>query len=437
MSEYFDSVKLKLDSLINEMAENVTEYVGNPGKDFTRKRKLPFADMVKLIITMGGNSICKELLDASGYDENTATSSAFVQRREKILPKAFEKLFRDFTGEYSGRKTYKGYRLYANDGSDLHIPTNPDDPETHTSSNLNGSGHNLLHLNSLYDLLNRLYVDALVQTDKHKNEHSALLEMMKRTDCGNDSVIVICDKNYESYNAIGNFEQKGWKFLIRVKDIDSNGILSRSKLPESEEFDVQLKFSLTKSANKKIKANPDVYRSIPHSTLFDFLDKNNKFYDMSFRAVRIKLENGTFETVITNLPQDEFPPSELKNLYALRWGIETSFRELKYAVGLLNFHSEKRANIEQEIFAKIIMHNFSEILITAVVVEKSDTKHTYQVNFIVAINICKTFLRNFSAVTSDTVFLLIRKNTLPIRPNRKYKRKPRFKKAVSFIYRVA
>jgi hypothetical protein len=438
MAEYFDSVKITLDFLINQMSENTNEFVKNPGKDFTRKRKLPFVDIVKLIITMGGNSIYKELLEATGYDENTATTSAFTQQRDKILPKAFEELFRKFTNEHRGCGEYNGYRIYAVDGSDLHIPTNATDKKTHSSSNPNGAGHNLVHLNALYDLQNRLYVDALIQPDKEKNEHKALLEMINRTDCdGCDNTIVICDRNYESYNAVATITQKGWNFLIRAKDIDSNGILSRSKNLKNDEFDTVIKFTLTKSATKEIKANPDVYRIIPHNTTFDFLDADNKFYDISFRAVRIKLENGTFETVITNLSENEFPPTEIKKLYTLRWGIETSFRELKYSVGLLNFHSKKYNHIEQEIFAKLIMHNFSEILIIAVVVEKIATKHLYQVNFTIAINVCRLFLRQKNILTADSVFSIILKNTLPVRPNRKSKRKPRFKRAVSFLYRVA
>jgi hypothetical protein len=35
--------------------------VKNPEKDFTRKRKLPFEEVMNLLISMGGNSLYKEL----------------------------------------------------------------------------------------------------------------------------------------------------------------------------------------------------------------------------------------------------------------------------------------------------------------------------------------------------------------------------------------
>ncbi len=60
---------------------------------------------------------------------------------------------------------------------------------------------------------------------------------------------------------------------------------------------------------------------------FDYLPMENKKgldippYIISFRVVRFKLSDSSFESVLTNL---DFPPGELKHLYAVRWGIETS-----------------------------------------------------------------------------------------------------------------
>ena len=63
MNSYPITVKETLSSLISEIAENPMLYVKNPGKDFTRKRKLPLEEVMHLLISMGGNSISKELLD--------------------------------------------------------------------------------------------------------------------------------------------------------------------------------------------------------------------------------------------------------------------------------------------------------------------------------------------------------------------------------------
>ncbi|PWW00866.1 hypothetical protein DFQ01_1118 [Paenibacillus cellulosilyticus] len=114
---------------------------------------------MQLLITMGGNSLYKELLESEGYDVNTATASAFVQQRNKILPSAVESLFHIFTQSYTDIKDYRGYRLLAVDGSDLQIATDPTEMNTYYLNQPKTKGYNLLHLNAVYDLCNRLYID--------------------------------------------------------------------------------------------------------------------------------------------------------------------------------------------------------------------------------------------------------------------------------------
>jgi hypothetical protein len=64
MNEYPNAVLKILTSLIREMSVSPELFVKYPGIDFTRNRKLPFADMLLLLVTMGGNSIFKELFPA-------------------------------------------------------------------------------------------------------------------------------------------------------------------------------------------------------------------------------------------------------------------------------------------------------------------------------------------------------------------------------------
>jgi hypothetical protein len=121
----------------------------------------------------------------------------------------------------------------------------------------------------------------------------------------------------------------------------------------------------------------------------------------------------------------------------MRWEIETSFRELKYALGLMSFHSKKTAYIIQEIFARLTIYNFCEIITTHVVIQHKDRKYSYQVNFTLAISICLHYFRYRNAVSPPKVEALIQKNILPVRNGRKDRRKVKTKSMVSFIYRVA
>lgn len=437
LNGYPDLVKDRLFRLIDEMAQNPGLFVKNPGKDFSRNRKLNFTEMIRLLLSMGGNSLGNELMECFSYDVDSPSASAFVQQRNKILPVAFESLMHQFTDSFSDCKTFDGYRPLAVDGSDLNIAHNPDDSDTYFQFSPEIKGFNLLHLNAMYDLCNHLYVDALVQPGRKENECRALADMVDRSDL-EDKVIVIADRAYESYNVFAHIEQRGWNYVIRVKDRDSNGILSGLKLPLEDTFDIKIHMVLTRKQTNAVKANPALYKFVPKASTFDYLDlKTNKFYPISLRIVRFPISETAYETVITNLDKEEFPVFKIKELYHMRWGIETSFRDLKYSIGLTNFHSKKVEFIIQEIFARLTMYNFCELITMHVVIQQKDTKYSYQANFTAAIKICKYFFRCLNDASPPDVEALIQKNILPIRNGRSDPRKVKPKPAVSFLYRVA
>lgn len=47
----------------------------------------------------------------------------------------------------------------------------------------------------------------------------------------------------------------------------------------------------------------------------------------------------------------------------MRWGIEISFRDLKYTLGLVNLHGKRDAYAEQEIYAAMTMFNLTNRII--------------------------------------------------------------------------
>ena len=119
----------------------------------------------------------------------------------------------------------------------------------------------------------------------------------------------------------------------------------------------------------------------------------------------------------------------------MRWGIETSFRELKYTLALLHLHAKKVDFVYQEIFAKLTMYNFCELITQSVVILQGQRKHNYKVNFSDAVHICFEFFRG--KVHPPNVEALLKKYISPIRPGRRDTRKQTQKSAVSFTYRVA
>lgn len=107
-------------------------------------------------------------------------------------------------------------RVLAVDGSDIQIATNPDDLSSFHPGANGQKPYNLLHLNALFDLKQKIYTDAIIQGRIDWNEHSALQEMVDRSNIR--KALVIADRGYESYNNMAHIQEKGWYFLIRIKD---------------------------------------------------------------------------------------------------------------------------------------------------------------------------------------------------------------------------
>ena len=432
MRNYPKDLKRKLLDTICQMREDLPEYTADPKRNFTRNRKLPFETLCRTILSMSGQSLNVELQRQFHYDPTAATTSAFVQQRGKLLPEAFEEILRRFTYRNRPIRRWNGYTLLSVDGSHVQIPSNIHDEATYFNSTKDGRGYNLLHLNALYDLESQLYLDAVIQSGRDEHESQALVELVDRSEL-TEPVILIADRGYEAYNNIAHIEQKDWKYLIRVKD--KQGILSGLRLPDAPEFDAVFSYSLSKRLTNRISQEPQKYRWIPSKIHFDYIrDASDELYPISFRVVRFAVKEGLYETVITNLPAGQFPPPLLRELYYKRWGIETSFRDLKYTLALTHFHAKKRSFIEQEIFAKMTLYNFASLLRLHTIFAQPEGKHLYRINAAFAAHIAREFLLGF--VPAAKVESLVAKFLLPVRPGQQKPRNMRVKRPVSFQYRM-
>ena len=433
MRKYCNIVKNKLNSLIRNMEKNSTVFVADPKRDFVRKSELSFSKTIRFILGMGSQTLGKELMEFYDYDPKMVSVSAIVQRRAKILPTAFQHLFHKFNEAFSETNFFRGYRVYAVDGSDIHIPTIPDDRDTHYNANADSKGYNLIHLNALYDILNKRYFNAVIQDRRLENENKALISMIENV--AHDS-IVIADRNYDSYNNIAHLEAKGLKYVIRIKS--TTGIIQKFNLPNDKEADFTADIFLTRRQTNEVKSNPEMYRYLASHSTFDFLPKKSKnIYPLKFRIIRIKISEDLYETLVTNLWDNEFSGGDIKMIYKMRWGIETSFRELKYHVGLIAFHSKKKDCVIQEIFASLIMYNFSMLITENILID--DDKHNdyrYKINYATAIHICIAFFR-CNNVSPSHLENLIARNKCPVRPDRNAIRKTRYHSAIGFNYRLS
>ena len=434
-------LRKQLYATIDELIQDFKSYLTDDKNYFSREGKLPLKKLIESILFMGSNAIKDELYDFFDF-KDTPTTSAFVQQRQKLKFEAFKFMFDSFNKKvYSTRNVlYKGYRLLAVDGSSILISHDPNDNETYIKKydryGQPCKGYNAFHMTAMYDLMSHLYVDVVIQGEPQMNENGAFNELVNRYE--ENKAIFICDRCFESLNSFVHVMKNKQKYLIRVKDIGSNGLLSSLPEQETEEFDIDYQFIATTKQTKEVKKHKEIYKFMSTSSIFDHFEEGNPYYPVNIRIVRINIGENKYESIITNLDRNEFSFEEIKLLYGMRWGIETSFRELKYAVGLSAFHAKNRNSIKQEIYAKLLFYNFSEKLIRSIKPrkQKKERIYMYAINSTRAFHCVRTYLKKKrGGKRPPDIESIITNEIEPIRPGRSDPRKVRKQAPVHFIYR--
>lgn len=413
--------------IISYMNDHLHSFVRNPGKDFIRNRKCPFALVFLCVLTMESHSVNRELRRFFPRSQARPTKSAFIQQRIKLNDDAFPFLFRQFNRLNPFKKTFHGYHLLACDGSDINIPPLKDDRSTRVASNTPDVHYHQMHLNAVYDILEERYTDILPQPRAEIDERAALITFLRRNPVPG-RCIYIADRGFFSFNVLAHLLQSGQSFLLRISsDGVCSSFLKRFRLPDGKEFDTDLDFSLTRSRKKAFLEHPDQFVCIRKDRRFDLIpeDDMDTVFPVSVRLVKIDLPNGP-EYLLTNLPAEKFCPDTIKELYRMRWGIETAFRFLKYNISLNSFHSIRRDLIIQEIYARVILYNFTMLIIHSVSLPRLERKYQYKVSVSDAIVTCRHFL--IHRIKNAEIRELLLGYLTDIRQGRSYPRKKHSKR---------
>ena len=436
--KHSEIIKAILLATLNEITADPQKYAVNPGKDFTRNRKMGFRDTILMLLTMEADCIKEELYRYFGRTTDAPSKAAFYKQRKKLNEMALANLLFTFNAKLTKKLYNDKYQFIACDGSAVDIFRNPNDPDTFFEPNGKSTrGFNQVHINAFYSILDRRFTNLVIQPGRKRNEYSAFCEMVDAA--GNDGTptVYFADMGYASYNNFAHVIENGQFFLIRCNDKRLQGILGRP-IEGLKEMDCHVDRILTRTQSKKKYSRPelmDQYRYTCKAVPMDYLNNDRAEYDISLRIVRFEIAPGSFENIITNLPDIEFNFDDFKELYHMRWNEENSFRDLKYPLCLKALHSKKYEYIVQEIWARAILHNFSSEIITGVEIEQHNTKYEYRANFAEAFKTCRDFLRIHDGVSKMEAESLIAQNIEPIRPGRTFARLHRFKLPISFCYR--
>lgn len=190
------------------MPHHSDDYVKHPGIDFTRTRKLSFETMMDFILAINGNSIYTELITYFEYDPDIASTSAFVQQRDKIKSEAFVQLFNNFIDTYDRLKLFRGFPLLAVDGSTLNIAHNPNDSLTYLKSETAKKKDITPYTLTPYMIfkINCLWMPLCKSLEK-SHERQALIEMVSQSRLTSPTIL-ITDREYEGLQYLCPFRKK-------------------------------------------------------------------------------------------------------------------------------------------------------------------------------------------------------------------------------------
>ena len=169
-------------------------------------------------------------------------------------------------------------------------------------------------------------------------------------------------------------------------------------------------------------------------------DKKRAF---TLRAVHFSLPDGSTEYLVTNIISPDFKLETFKELYFLRWGIESRYKELKMSFKLESFSGYKPEIIKQDFYAAVFLSNLASITknFADSKIEKNGTNiYLYQANKNFIINQMKVNIISFLIFKGKRIIKLIDNivdeallNRSEIRPGRKYPRRKKYTRRKYFI----
>jgi len=277
---------------------------------------------------------------------SSISKSAFTQSRKKLKPEAFVELsnsqLSNFVKNAPNKRTWKGKRVVAIDGSLLNLPFSE---ELRNDFGFVKNQYDEIisaRCSFAYDVCNELVLDAKIDRRKSCEKDLAFKHL---NSLNPETDIIVFDRGYPCQWLIGLLIKNGFKFCFRLS-------------------------SAWKMAHKAFDDKPlkDIDWTIVHRS-HKGLDKLKKLkipkQIRGLRLLSIDLISGEKEVLLTNLTnRDQFGLNDMKYLYHLRWGVEEGFKSFKKVLHIEYFTGKTTKAIKQDVYAKVFMLNLSSMIRT-------------------------------------------------------------------------
>lgn len=351
-------------------------------KYFTRERVLTFERVFMLIVQKSAKAIQLVLNEfLTKLSVGVVSKSAYSQARQHLSHRAFIELNKkgvvDVMYKEGQYQRFGKYRLLAVDGSKVILPDNEGIYEafgrvkrTSGKKGVKGSGYySYAQASVLYDVLNDIALDSLFEAGR-----SYEVDLAERhLEHSQDDDLLVFDRNYLSYRWLATLHKNKRHFVIRCQ---KNSFRAVKNMFNQEEIASQI-----------------VTLKVPPSKRGE-IQKRDLPQQLTLRLIRLVLDDGTVEVLITDLlDEQKYPTTDFGYIYNLRWGVENFYGRLKTRLILQNFSGTSVEAVKQDFFASVLISSL-ETLFTdeadTILQERSiHTKHSYQVNHAVSFNAIK------------------------------------------------
>ena len=412
----------------NQLESNLNyEILRNKATDFTRNRKIGPKELIIYNLNKKGLSSKMEeyhFFKITGYE--SISTPGMLKQREKLNPYIFEHLNNGLLNVYYHEckdeiKLYKGYILTATDGSEFEIPNTKISKEVFgsiTSGCKKTENAARAKVSMIIDILNKFVLDTCIE--KHRTNDMKLAKIHREkvpSKLNGYKIINIKDRGYVSLEDIYFSIKNDIKFVQRL---DSKSFKKEINQMKSNDENIEIQYEYNRIKYFK-KTSPELYEY--------YMNGNT----IQIRAVKIELETET-EILLTNL---DFSYEEIKELYRLRWSIESAYHQLKENLKIETISSGKEVIVKQEILSQILVYNIaqSHINVAESKIKQQKYKHEMKINHNMAIGLLKDYFIYILMEDNDKKRLLlmdefeqlILKYLCPVRKNRKFNRNKQIK----------
>jgi hypothetical protein len=361
-------------------------------------------------------------------EENSYTKQSYSEARMKMKHEAYIELNEDLVKEYYSEndyKKYKGYRLIAIDGSRIGLPNKEELEKEFGLAENKGKSVPMAMSSMAYDVLNNIAINSYLERYETSEREMAERQISKIKELTREETkdILIMDRGYPSMYLFTKMIVNGFDFVVRCS---ASGFLNEVKeAAKNNMADSIIEIDLT---TDRWKYNQGIQE----------LTGTRGMKRIKLRLVRILLETGTTEYIITSILDKEITASDFKEIYHLRWNEEVYFNCLKNIIEVENFSGRTPETIRQDYYARVLSSNISSLIIEEAQEEidkdtskKPNQKYKkYKINKSVAIGILKDEViemllapKDISEKMYQSMVKTIKRHKIPIISGRIFERK--------------